>query len=107
MKKRCLLAFALILAFGAASLATIQPGETREAIGVLERIDLKFRTVIIEVPTDKGSVTVGATLPQEVKALLSGKEAELSSLPLKHRARIRYTRVGDRLEVIRLEVFSK
>ncbi len=92
-----LIAAGLVLAASAATAATIQPGEVRVVEGRISAIDVAYRTVVVEVPTPKGDLTVGVTLDETVRPRVDGRTVALSELSVGERARLKYTRRDDRL----------
>ncbi|TLN19571.1 hypothetical protein FDZ71_04885 [bacterium] len=96
--------FAALLLASAGLCATIAEGETRVVSGILSKVDAKTGTVVVECPTAKGYLTVGAVVPPGMKALCDGKAVELADLQKGSKAVIRYKRQEDRLIVLGLEV---
>ncbi|GAB6064793.1 hypothetical protein [Deferrisoma palaeochoriense] len=85
-------------AFAAAAwAATIQPGEIRVVEGRIAAVDVAYRSVVLEVPTPKGDLTVGVTLDEGVTPRLDGQPLSLESLQPGETARLKYTRRDDRL----------
>ena len=81
----------------AAWAATIRPGEIRIVEGRVSAVDVAYRTVVLEVPTPKGDLTVGVTLDDAVRPRIDGREVRLSDLEVGSSARLKYTRRDDRL----------
>ncbi len=77
--------------------ATIRPGEIRVVEGRISAVDVPYRTVVIEVPTPKGDLTVGVTLDEAVRPRVDGREIRLSDVEVGTTARLKYTRKDDRL----------
>jgi hypothetical protein len=99
------LLIALLLALPLAALATIQPGEKRLIYGKLVSLDAGARCVVVSAPLEKGPLKVGVYVPAGVPIYYRGKAEELGKLPVGHRARLGYTRQGDRLVADKLEIF--
>ncbi|WP_025321850.1 hypothetical protein [Deferrisoma camini] len=77
--------------------ATIRPGEVRVVEGRVSAVDVSYRTVVLEVPTPKGDLTVGVTLDEAVRPRIDGREIRLSEVEIGTTARLKYTRRDDRL----------
>jgi len=77
--------------------ATIRPGEVRVVEGRVSAVDVSYRTVVLEVPTPKGDLTVGVTLDEAVRPRIDGREIRLSDVEVGSTARLKYTRRDDRL----------
>lgn len=105
MKRTALtLALALILSASAAWAETIKEGQIREAVGVIKAVTLASRTVVVDAPTAKGALTIGAVADAATKFTISGKPGKIEALAVGKSAAIKYTRVGDALKLLSLEV---
>ncbi|RMG92362.1 MAG: hypothetical protein D6708_06700 [Candidatus Dadabacteria bacterium] len=88
----------------AAWAATIQPGEVRVVEGRIAAVDVAYRSVVLEVPTPKGDLTVGVTLDEGVEPRTDGQPLALGNLQPGDTARLKYTRRDDRLVGLDLAV---
>lgn len=105
--RKTALLLALFLALPLLAFATIQPGEKRTVTGTLASLDAGARSVLVSVPLEKGNYKVGVFVPSGVPVFYDGRAEELGKLPVGNRARLSYTREGDRLIAEKLEVFPK
>lgn len=88
------------------ALATIKPGESREISGALTSVDVAGRAVVVTSALNKNEYRVGVTVPEKAMVRYKGKETELEKLPVGNRTRLLYTREGDRLLAVELEVYE-
>lgn len=102
--KRIVLVLALSLLAAFALAETIKPGETREATGVIKAVTLASRTVVIDAPTAKGPLTIGAVAGADAKITISGKPGKMEALAIGKQASMKYTREGDTLKLLALDV---
>lgn len=99
----CLLA-ALVLGIGPAAARTIAVGEERVVEGTITAVDVAYRTVVIDVDTAKGPLTVGVTLDAGVTPRSNGDRVALGALSVGQTAVLRYTRRDGRLVGLDLNV---
>ena len=76
---------------------TIAPGETRVAEGTITAVDVAYRTIVIDVPSGEGPLTVGVTLAPSVKPKADGQTISLSDVVVGERAVLTYTREDGKL----------
>ncbi|MHB8762827.1 MAG: hypothetical protein ACYDA8_00565 [Deferrisomatales bacterium] len=89
--------FVLALGVLGASATTIAPGEVRAVEGTVTAVDLAHRSVVLDVATAKGPLTVGATLAPDAGLRSSKGPVDLGAVSVGDRARLRYTREDGRL----------
>ena len=76
---------------------TIAPGEIRVVEGTVTAVDVAYRAMVIDVPTNKGPLTVGVTLAASVEPKVDGRTISLSDVAIGERSVVRYTRENGHL----------
>jgi hypothetical protein len=83
---------------------TIAPGEMRVVEGKVMAVDVAYRTVVVDVPTAKGELTVGVTLASSVEPRVDGQTIPLSDVAVGERAMLKYTRENGSLVGLEMRV---
>ncbi|MBI3989658.1 MAG: hypothetical protein HY347_08570 [candidate division NC10 bacterium] len=88
--KKALLAGAILLAVLFFSLTSAQEGRVQQMTGKVSALTLSSKTIVMEIPLGRDSLTVGGEVTDETEISVDGKTATLNDIKVGDRVTVRW-----------------
>ena len=72
------------------SLASAQEGRVQQMTGKVSAVTLSSKTIVVEIPLGKDSLTVGGEVTDETEVSVDGKTATLNDIKVGDRVTVRW-----------------
>jgi len=72
------------------SLASAEEGRVRQMTGKVSAVTLSSKTIVVEIPLGKDSLTVGGEITDETEISVNGKTATLNDIKVGDRVTVRW-----------------
>lgn len=89
-RKKVLVAGAILFTVLFFSLASAQEGRVRQMTGKVSAVTLSSKTIVVEIPLGKDSLTVGGEITDETEISIDGKTATLNDIKVGDRVTVRW-----------------